>query len=303
MKWFVLGLGAAAILLWSLLLKKSEPAAPAPELPIASEAEGPASAERVVFRTKAALRQPDAAESLERPKPAKVLQDPDMKEVLEGEARSGALRAAKALLDAGLAQHLQLNETQRALLQELLTQRGAIVWDKIMVPMAAGELDESGMGAAGKAVKEALATNEGQIRRLLGNDGFEVYQWYEKTQPDRDHMQRLNSGFARAGQDLSAEQREQLLALMIRERPAFRWQYDFADPATIDYEHWHDYFTEENFNTYFQELRRFNDHIAQSARDVLTVEQTALLQKLLNQHLQKSKLTVRTTMALMGQRR
>ena len=291
------------MLLWSLLLRKSDPDASAPEVPIALEVEAPALPEKVVARTRAAPRQQGAAESAERPKPAKVFQDPDMKEVLEGEARSGVVRAAKALLDAGLAQHLQLNETQRALLQALLTHRGAVVWEKIMLPMAAGELDENGMAAAGKAVKESLAASEGQIRRLLGNEGFEVYQWYEKTQPDRDHMPRLNSGFARAGQDLSAEQQEQLLALMIKERPAFRWQYDFADPATIDYERWHDYFTEENFNTYFQELRRFNDHITESARDVLTVEQTALLQKLLNQHLQKSKLTVRTTMALMGQRR
>jgi hypothetical protein len=226
-----------------------------------------------------------------------------MKEVLTSEAKSAAVRSANALFEAGLGRHLALDEQQGVLLKDLLTQRASIVWDQILVPMAAGDLTETGLAAAGKRVKDALAANAGQIRWLLGSEGFEVYQWYEKTQPDRERVNQLKPQFEKAGQALTAEQQTQLLTLLIEERPAFRWQYDFADPQNIDYERWHDYFNEQNFSVYFEEMKQFHEHIAHRAQTVLTPEQTALLEKLLKQHAQKSKLTVRTTMALMGQQR
>src|SRR5690349_17079082 len=115
-------------------------------------------AEQKVEMLQSKLAEAEAAKAV-RAKAKKPFADPEMRKVMTAEAASGVERSAKALLDAGLAEELQLNEEQRKALQDLLVERGAIGWNQILIPMAAGELKGERLATAGRLVREAYARN------------------------------------------------------------------------------------------------------------------------------------------------
>ncbi len=238
------------------------------------------------------------------PRPgAAWLRDPEMRQVIKNEAKSAATRSANALIEAGLAQQLGLDGEQTDRLRQLLADRSTIIWEKMFLPMTMGELDGPGKAAAGSVAKQELERNSGEIRALAGPQGFETYQWFEKTQPDRETMKQFAPQFEKAGQSLSRDQQGQLLAAMTEERASFHFQHELGDPMQLDFEHWDDNFTEDRVNTYFQEMGQLNERIAQRAQTVLSAEQVALLRELDAQQLQRAKFTVKSTMAMMGRKR
>jgi hypothetical protein len=229
-----------------------------------------------------------------------IFRDAAMQEMMKDEARLGAARNVKALFNAGLAQQLHLNDQQSAALRDLLLQKSALFWEHMLLPMMTGELDEAGMAAAGKLLKQSFEENTAQLRALLGNDGYDVYQWFEKTQPDRDHAGQFSKQFAQEGQALSEDQQAELLGIMTDERSNFRFSFDLGDPAQLDLEHWYDNFTNDRIETFGMELQQLNERVLQRARAVLNPEQTTLLQSFLNRQLQKGRLTMLTTTAALG---
>jgi hypothetical protein len=223
-----------------------------------------------------------------------------MQEMMKDEARLGAARNVKALLNSGLARQLRLNDQQTEALRNLLLQKASLFWDRMLLPMMTGELDEAGMAAAGKLLKQSFEENTAQLRALLGNDGYDVYQWFEKTQADRDHAAQFNKQFAQEGQALSEDQQAELLGIMTDERANFRFSFDLGDPAQLDFENWYDNFTNEKIETFGTELQQLNQRVVQRAQGLLTPEQTTLLQGFLNRQLQKGRLTMLTTTAAFG---
>jgi hypothetical protein len=236
-------------------------------------------------------------------KPAEWLRDPEMIKVFKSEAASAAKRSATALIDAGLAQHLGLNEEQSDALKKLLVERASVLWDHMLVPLTAGELSKSDRAAAAMAMKQALERNVTEIRALVGDEGFKTFEWFEKTQPDRDTVKQFAPRFTQAGQSLNAEQQDHLLAVMTEERASFPFKHELGDPMKIDYENWDNNFTEERLNTHFQQMAQLNDRIIQRVQLLLTPEQVAVLRDLHADHLRRSMFTVRNTKALMGQKR
>lgn len=234
---------------------------------------------------------------------SQIFRDAAMKGVLEDEAKAGVARNVDALFKAGLAQHLQLNDQRTLALKQLLTQKASLFWEKMLVPMMTGELDETQTAQSGKALRQAVDENAAQIRALVGNDGYEAVQWFDKTQPDRDNLKQFNPSFEESGHRLSAEQQNQLLSLMIGERLGTQFQFDLGDPAKLDFEHWYDNFTDDKILTYAAEMEQMNDRIVQQAQGVLTPEQNALFKTLLQQQLQRAKFTARMTTATFARQR
>src|SRR4030095_4958394 len=154
-------------------------------------------------------------------KPPEWLRDPEMIKVFKSEAASAATRSAKALMDAGLAQQLGLNEEQSEALRKLLIERRSALWDPMLLPLTVGELDQAGRAAAAKAMKEALERNSAEIKALVSDGGFKTFEWFEKTQPDRDTVKQFTPRFSQAGYDLNAEQQSHLLGVMTEERANF----------------------------------------------------------------------------------
>lgn len=222
---------------------------------------------------------------------------------MESEAKSGVARSVESLFKAGLAEELQLSDVQREALRKLLLDRNSIVWQQIMLPMAAGELNGPEMERAGRSVKQSLELSTAELRGLLGDDGFAKYERFAKMQPDRETVKRFAPECAQAGLDLSKEQETQLLTIITDERAKFPFEHDIGDPMQIDYARFHETFSEENTNRHFDEVQRFNARLLDAAQRLLSQEQAGLLGKFLATQLQRAKFTVATTRAITGENR
>jgi hypothetical protein len=236
----------------------------------------------------------------ERKAMSKMFRDAMMKEALEAEAKVGAAKGVQQLFDAGLASRLGLSDDQSAALRQLLLQRTSILWEQMMIPMATGEIDPANMSSEGQGIKQAIDQNAGQIRDLLGDDGYNTWQWFDKTQPERDQANGFSANEASAGQPLTPEQQSQLVDLMTAQRASFNFQYDLGDPATLDFQNWYDNFTPEKIDAYQQDMEQLNGSIGQQALAVLTPEQGAELNQFLARQLFQSLVTIRSTQAMMA---
>jgi hypothetical protein len=230
---------------------------------------------------------------------AEMLRDPDMKEVFRKQARESVARGVKELVSTNLVQQLGLTKEQTVELKKLLTQKGTLGFD-FMMPVMTGELDEAGLAELGRKTKADMSAITDELKTLLGEDDYKMFEAHEKTQPDRDRLDRFAARLKETGQGLSPDQRDQLLAAMAEERNNFRFAVDYNDTSQIDYEHFHDFYSEDKMNNYFQEMEQLNDRILQRAQAILPAGQAAELQEVLKLQLQKGKYVVKSTNAMLG---
>ena len=244
---------------------------------------------------------PGASADAAKPKHpmAEMLRDPDMKEVFRKQARDSVARGVKELVSTNLVQQLGLTKEQTVELKKLLTQKGTLGFD-FMMPVMTGELDEAGLAELGRKTKADRTALADELKALLGDEGYKAFEAHEKTQPDRDRLDRFATRLKETGQALSPDQRDQLLAAMAEERSNFKFAVDYNDTSQIDYEHFHDFYSEDKMNTYFQEMEQLNDRILQRAQAILPAEQAAELQEVLKLQLQKGKYVVKSTNAMLG---
>ena len=240
---------------------------------------------------------PDAA----KPKHpmAEMLRDPDMKEVFRKQARESVARGVKELVSSNLVQQLGLTKEQTVELKKLLTQKGALGFD-FMMPVMTGELDEAGLAELGRKTKADMTAITDELQALIGDEAYKTFEAHEKTQPDRDRVEKFAGRLKETGQVLSSDQRDQLLAAMAEERNNFKFAIDYNDSSLIDYEHFQDFYAEDKMNNYFQEMEQLNDRILQRAQAILPAEQAAELQEVLKLQLQKGKYVVKSTNAMLG---
>src|SRR5262249_45495014 len=158
----------------------------------------------------------------------------------------------------------------------------------IYIPMMTAELDEAGMAASGKTTKRAYDQNTAQVRALLGDEGYEAYERFQKTQPERENVRRLTARLEEAGLALRAEPQGQLLAVMTEERLNFKFQFDLSDYSQWDFEHWYDNFTDEKLVVYGRDMEQLNDRMVERAQSVLTADQATLLKAFLADRLRQA---------------
>ena len=236
-------------------------------------------------------------------RPADILfRDPAMRDALLDQARESNEKQVKALFRAGLAQRLGLNETQTGALADILMQRNSLLTEQIYIPMMLGNVDAETMAVSGRATRASYDENTVQLRALLGDEGFDSFQKFEKTQPERENLQRFVTACADNGLDLSPEQQPKLLDVMSDERLNFKPAHDIGDPAKWDFEHWYQNFSDEKLEAYGTELTQLNDRMVQRAKELLTPEQSSMFQQMLTRQLNQAKFVVRSTTALFGRR-
>jgi hypothetical protein len=245
-----------------------------------------------------------ADESLRQPKTvSEFMRAQAIKEMLKDEAKSGIARNVNALLKSGLAEQLQLTDEQRENLKQLLTARQAILWDQLLMPMLTGEADANSMPSAGKMIRQGIEENQAQLQALLGADGYSAYEWYEKTEPEREQVQKLGAKFEEAGQPLGDDQRTQLLAALADERTKFRFTNNLDDPLQMNLDNWYENFSEEKLSQYGGEAQQLNALKIERAKTILNPEQVAILERYLAQETIRGEMVVRNTTSLMAKRR
>jgi hypothetical protein len=232
-----------------------------------------------------------------------LFRDPRMRKAMEAEAREGTEKNIKSLFKAGLAEQLHLDDAGSAELSKLLTQQRELLWNKMLLPMMTGEIAENDMAATGEAIRSAFEENKAQMRELLGENGMRTYEWFEKTEGAREEYKSLNANLAKAGQQLSEAQQQQLYDIMTDEHANLKMHYNFEDPSQLDMEHWYNNFTEDKLEVCGQDLEALNERILQRAQAVLTPDQVDSFRELLSERSVKARFVVMTTTAMMAKGR
>jgi hypothetical protein len=258
----------------------------------AAEKEANAAAQAKALATK-------ASPSTNQTPPAQtnLLKDPAMRQMMQKQQLQAVERNIKQLVNADLQKKLNLTPAEAGGLRELLLkkQRPAI---ELLTALMSGELDQDQATALGLRAKEERATADAEVRALLGTDRYDYFDWHERSDPERGRVRSFRSQLADAGQPLTSEQQEQLVAAMYEERQRFKWTIDYDDPTAFDFTRLEDYFSEENMNRFFTEREQLNEQTIARVQSILTSDQLREFERLQQEHLERGKTTVRMTQAL-----
>lgn len=238
----------------------------------------------------------------EPPPGAKLFKDPQMKALMKKQQMENVAQMINKIVDGDLIKQLGLTSEQAGDLKGLLKKKYGPGAD-ILMELMAGELNDAQMAELGNNFKRQMTEADGQIKAYLGDEAYKTFEWQEKSQEERSRLKEFQKKLDGLGQSLTPEQEGGLLRAMYEERQNHAFQVDYSDPRDYDYEHLHEFFGDDNFNLYFQELEQVNEKILQRAQAILTLEQTAELKSSQQDQLEKGKVVVRMTNALLGQRR
>jgi hypothetical protein len=233
---------------------------------------------------------------------SKLFRTEAIREMLKDEAKAGIARNVNALMNSGIADYLKLGTEQQATLKTLLTDKASIVWNQFLLPLTTGDIDADHMADTGSQIKAALEQNQAQLLSLLGDDGYSAYEWYDKTQPVRDHIKELASSFANSGLSVSSDQQAKLAQLMADETAQYQFANDLSDPLRMNFDDWYSNFTPEKLDTYRSDAAKLNQQILDKAQTVLSPGQLAALRDFLQRQLIQSEFVMQTTTAMMASR-
>jgi hypothetical protein len=130
-------------------------------------------------------------------------------------------------------------------------------------------------------VKTASDTADGQIKQLLGDDGFTQFQTYEKSIGERMALSGFKDQLGSGPTALSDGQEQQLIQVMTQERQNFKFTTDLADKSSLTGD-FATMFTEDKMNGYVQELGQLNQQYLARAQTILSPDQYTAFEKYLN---------------------
>ena len=110
-----------------------------------------------------------------------------------------------------LMQGSNLNPQQIEAFKDLLVEKQNTTRDVMMTSRAQGITDR---GEINQLVKTAQAELDTQIQSTLGTDGFQQYQQYEKTLPQRNIVNQLSQSLSYTNAPLSDAQSQQLVQIL-----------------------------------------------------------------------------------------
>src|SRR5436190_13370134 len=139
--------------------------------------------------------------------------------------------------------------------------------------MMAGELEGDTLRQTGKQVKEQLLAAEQEIQQFLGPARYGTFLEEEKAQETRLRINALADELKKGEHAFSRDQRDQLLATMLDERRNFPFADGFGDPMRIDFENFHDHFSDANLDRYLADVQAFNERVRERAVAFLTSAQ------------------------------
>lgn len=174
---------------------------------------------------------------------------------------------------------INLSLDQRARLEELIMKKNAVNMDKGLALMKASG-DAARRAAAIEEMKSGREGCDAEIRRLLGEADYQVFEQFEKSIPDRLVLGIFKGKLARMGAALSEERLEQLLEAVSQARAQHPWSTDLsrriqnpADPVAM--------FSRENIATFAREEEEFDRQLPARVEMILTAKQLAAFEPFL----------------------
>ena len=231
-----------------------------------------------------------------------LIKDPETRALMRKQQLQQIRRQVDRFMNTNLMARLFLTEEQTAFLKELVMKKHC-GHAEFMAGLMSGELEGGSLRAAGKEVNSQLLATEQEIRQFLGAERYQMFQEQEKAQEFRAGVKTVSDELKTSGREFAGDQQEQLLAVMLDERRNFPYAAGFGDPLTIDFENFHDHFSDANLDRYLNDVQAFNERVRQRAAAFLTPEQIELMKTAQQNHLDQAKVTVKLTNALFARRR
>jgi hypothetical protein len=231
-----------------------------------------------------------------------LIKDPETRALMRKQQLQQIRKQVDRFVDTNLIARLSLTSEQGTLLKDLVMKKHS-GHAEFMAGLMTGELEGDSLRQAGRQVKERLLATEGEIQQFLGPERYQAFLDEEKAQEFRTGVKSVSDELKKSGHEFSVEQREQLLATMLDERRNFPFAAGFGDPMTIDFENFHDHFSDANLDRYMNDVQAFNERVRQRAAAFLTPEQIEEMKTAQQNHLEQAKVTVKLTNALFAKRR
>ena len=194
---------------------------------------------------------------------AKMMKNPGMKDMIRAQQK-GQLD----LLYGSLFKCLQLSDTELEAFKSALLDRQMALVDSSMDMMNSAATPEEKKAATDR-MKETTAAYDAQIKELLGDDNYAMYQSYEATQAERMQVS-LFKGSLGGGDQISEEQEDSLIQAMHEERNKFQSSVSGVDDkqATDSSQ-----FTPEKITKLLEENSKLQELYVTRAAAILTPSQ------------------------------
>lgn len=200
---------------------------------------------------------------------AKMMKNPGMKAMIRAQSQ-GQLDMMYGALFKGLS----LSPSDQETFKKLLLDKQMALIDLSMGVMDGSATPEQRKQLASK-IAEATKTYDEEIRTLLGEDGFALYQEYEATQPERMQVNLFKQSLS--GTDALTEQQEHdLIRALYDERknhPEIAKQYDRSSPPDLSA------FTESMVTNQLAVMAQMHERNLTRAQAILSESQLAAFKK------------------------
>jgi len=212
----------------------------------------------------------------------KMMEDPDMRDAMRSQQR-----LVLDMLYGPLLEKLGLNPEESGLLKDLLV-------DRQMAGMSMfGGGDPKELGAK---LSDLQKQADDAIRSLLGEERYGVYEDYQATIGERMIIKQLNDQLAAKSMALDEAQREELITLMVEERVAAKLpsaeqqQQEWAGGLPSD----------AKMDQLFSSQEAVNRSIQERAVEMLSSEQSAELQRFLENQIKMQRIGIQMMKSMMG---
>jgi hypothetical protein len=142
---------------------------------------------------------------------AEMMKNPGMKDMMRAQMQGQVDLSYDALF-----KYLQLPDADMQTLKGLLLDK-QMARVNLSLEMMTGTATPDARKAVSKRIKDADAGCDAQIKTLLGDDAYAVYQSFEETQPERTQVNLFKKSLS-PGDQLTEEQEDRLIRAMYDER-------------------------------------------------------------------------------------
>ena len=205
---------------------------------------------------------------------AEMMKSPAMREMIKQQ------QLAQLDLQYGtLFNRFQLNDEEKANFKQLISERMQAEMDMGLKFME-GNTAKPERDAAVKALSDSKAASDAKIKTFLNNDeDYKTFQDWEDSKPERMQLAMGAANFATAGEPLSPQQEDQLVAAMKQARTSVKDLPDMSKPQNADPMNFTPAMTERLMASYDQQAQQ----VLGAAAGFLTPKQLEALKALQQQ--------------------
>jgi hypothetical protein len=221
---------------------------------------------------------------------AKMMKDPNTREMMREQQK-----AAINMMYSGLFKDLNLTPDEKEQFKALLTDIQMRNIESAQGLFGTGDKTASSVDIA-KQIAEAKGKTDADIRALLGDERFAIYEDYQKNMGERMQLDQFRTQVATESAPLEDDQAAQLMQIMKEEKA--------AAPPVIPTDQTQlprkEMFTTENFERQLQWMEDYNRRVLARAQTVLSPDQFKQYQSFQDQQASMQKLGLNMARQMFG---